>query len=252
MRNVTGALDARGDAVAAMKMEIRDARRRSERVGSQGRAGRCAAREARVILRPLPAHSLRHVRRNSRRRLLPRLPAARGRRRHQRLEDRGGFARSITKPRRVLCGDAAGSRRRPDFATRERRETSHHEESPRRFSHPGRRGARRADALAVMTEIEMRSEIRMQCPRCDAIFEPRKPWQRFCSTKCNMQHWNATHAASQAAKARAKRAARHAVSAASAPAEIHRGGVKGMGEAAIERHAPASRASATVKGVGGE
>jgi hypothetical protein len=88
----------------------------------------------------------------------------------------------------------------------------------------------------------MQAEAR-HCPQCDAVFQPGKPWQRFCSTKCNMTHWNAAHAETQAAKARAKRAARRSGSVAAAPAEIRRASVKGIGEAAIERHAAASRAS---------
>ena len=27
------------------------------------------------------------------------------------------------------------------------------------------------------------------CDRCAATYTPRRGWQRFCSTKCRMNHW---------------------------------------------------------------
>ena len=58
------------------------------------------------------------------------------------------------------------------------------------------------------------------CPHCGKVFEPGKRWQRFCSNRCKAKHWNAANAGTQAAKARAKRAARRTMRAAAADAGL--------------------------------
>ena len=48
-----------------------------------------------------------------------------------------------------------------------------------------------------------------QCPQCDQTFQPRKRWQRFCSSRCKAAYWYALNAGAQKAKQRtARRAAK--------------------------------------------